>query len=57
MTPGKLALTIYQGATFRRVLRLTDSAGDPIDLSGATVRMHVRSRKPGITLRTSQECE
>lgn len=44
MTPGKLPLTIYQGTTFRRVIRLTDSAGDPIDLSGATVRMHVRTK-------------
>lgn len=44
MTPGKLALTIYQGATFRRVVRLKDDAGDAIDLSGATVRMHVRAK-------------
>lgn len=43
MTPGKLALMIYQGATFKRVLRLKDSADAPIDLTGATVRMHVRA--------------
>ncbi len=43
MTPGKLNLTIYQGATFRRVVRLADDAGDAIDLTGATVRMHIRA--------------
>jgi hypothetical protein len=43
MTPGKLNLTIYQGATFRRIIRLTDSTNTAIDLSGATVRMHVRA--------------
>jgi len=43
MTPGKLTLTIYQGATWRRVIRLADSNDDPIDLTGATVRMHVRA--------------
>lgn len=42
MTPGKLNLTIYQGSTFRRVIRLTDPNGDAIDLSGATARMQVR---------------
>jgi hypothetical protein len=43
MTPGKLTLTIYQGSTFRRVVRLADDAGGAIDLTGATARMHVRA--------------
>lgn len=43
MTPGKLNLTIYQGATFKRVMRLKDSANAAIDLTGSTVRMHVRA--------------
>lgn len=43
MTPGKLALTMYQGATFKRIIRLTDSTPTAIDLTGATVRMHVRA--------------
>jgi hypothetical protein len=43
MTPGKLNLIIYQGTTFKRILRLKDSTDTAIDLSGATVRMHVRS--------------
>lgn len=43
MTPGKLNLTIYQGATFSRLIRLKDDDGDAIDLSGATVRMHIRA--------------
>lgn len=42
MTPAKLKLTIYQGATFKRILRVKDAAGDPIDLTGASARMHVR---------------
>jgi len=42
MTPGVLNLTIYQGATFRRVVRL--AATTPIDLSGCTARMHVRAQ-------------
>jgi hypothetical protein len=42
MTPGKLNLTIYQGSTWRRVIRLATVAG-AVDLSGATARMHVRA--------------
>lgn len=37
-----LNLTVEQGATFRRVFTLTDSAGAVINLTGATVAMHVR---------------
>lgn len=42
MTPGNLDFTIYQGATFRPKVRLRDSQQNPIDLTGATVRMHVK---------------
>ncbi len=48
MTPGKLNLTIYQGATFRRKLKLEiapippETVGTPVDLTGATARMQVR---------------
>lgn len=42
MTPGKLNLIFYQGSTFKRIIRLTDSTAAPINLTGATVRMHVR---------------
>lgn len=43
--PAKLKLTIYQGATFRKRLRWTgpDKAKTPIDLTGCTARMQVRS--------------
>ena len=41
MMPGTLNLTLYQGATFQRVLKLTDANG-PVNLTGATVRMQVR---------------
>ena len=49
MTPGKLNLTIYQGATFSRLIRLKDDDGDAIDLSGATARMHIRTTLPATT--------
>lgn len=42
MTPAKLDLTIYQGATFKRILRLKDSNDVAIDLTGAEARMQVR---------------
>jgi hypothetical protein len=33
MTPGKLDLVLYQGATFKRVIYLADSTPNPIDLT------------------------
>lgn len=42
MTPGNWDFTIYQGATFRPVIRLKDGDGNPVDLTGATVRMQIR---------------
>lgn len=44
MTPGALNLVIYQGATFKRIVRLADATSTPIDLSGCTARMHVRAQ-------------
>lgn len=43
MTPGNLDLVIYQGATFKKVVRLTDSTPAAIDLTGATARMQIRA--------------
>lgn len=42
MTPGSLDLVILQGATFKRILRLTDATPAAIDLTGSTARMHIR---------------
>lgn len=42
-TPAKLKFTIYQGATFRKRLTWTAPSGTPIDLTGCTARMQVRS--------------
>lgn len=42
-TPAKLKFTIYQGATFRKRLTWTAPGGTPIDLTGCTARMQVRS--------------
>lgn len=42
-TPAKIKLTIYQGATFRKRLTWKALSGTPIDLTGCTARMQVRS--------------
>ena len=42
-TPAKLKFTIYQGATFRKRLKWTAPSGTPVDLTGCTARMQVRS--------------
>ena len=42
-TPAKLKFTIYQGATFRKRLTWSAPSGTPIDLTGCTARMQVRS--------------
>lgn len=45
-TPAKLKLRIYQGATFKRRLVWASRVGNvdtPIDLTGCTARMQVRS--------------
>lgn len=42
LIPAKQKLKIYQGATFSRTVAITDGAGDPVDLTGATARMQVR---------------
>lgn len=43
MAPGETDLIIYQGATFRRAIRLASNNGVAIDLTGATVRMQIRN--------------
>lgn len=41
-TPGHYDFTIYQGATFSRVLTWRDENNDAINLSGYTARMQLR---------------
>lgn len=55
--PAKLKLTIYQGATFRKRLRWSTSGGAPIDLTGCTARMQVRSdvESPDVLLELTTE--
>lgn len=36
-------LEILQGSTFQKEFEYTDSAGDPVDLTGYTARMQIRS--------------
>lgn len=42
-TPAKLKFTIFQGATFRKRLTWKGPSGAPINLTGCTARMQVRS--------------
>lgn len=44
MTAIRQDITIEQGATYRAWLNCVDRSGDPIDLSGGTLRMQVRTR-------------
>lgn len=58
MAPLKLSLTVYQGATFRRVI--TWSAGTPavpVSLVGCTARMQVREKldAPAVLLELTTE--
>lgn len=46
-----------QGSTFRRRLTLKDSDGAPVDLSGYTVRMQVRSKPESPSLIVSLTTE
>lgn len=42
MAAGELDITIEQGSTFERTITMEDSAGDPINLAGATVAGQMR---------------
>lgn len=42
MNPAKYDLAIYQGKTFTKTLLWQDSEGNPIDFTGAEVRMQIR---------------
>lgn len=45
--PGTYNFTIYQGATFSRILTWKDENGDLIDLTGFTARMQIRKKIDG----------
>lgn len=47
---GKLNITIEQGATFNPVLTWKDQAGTPIDLTGYTAQMQIRSDHASTTV-------
>lgn len=42
MTPGQLDLIIYQGATWRKTIRVQSPAGTGVDLTDATLQMQIR---------------
>lgn len=56
--PGRLALTIYQGATLRREhVWLAGAPAEPVDLTGCSARMQVRSEvgSPDVLLELTTE--
>ncbi len=55
--PAKLKFTIYQGATFPKRLRWVAPGGTPVDLSGYTARMQVRSEVESPTVLLSMTTE
>ena len=56
-SPAKLKFTIYQGATFRKRLTWKGPSGAPIDLTGCTARMQVRSEVESSTVLLSLTTE
>lgn len=51
MAAGTWNITIEQGATFNKIIAMTDSAGAVIDLTGYSARMQIRqSTKSSVTL-------
>ncbi len=58
-TSGKYDFTLYQGATFARVLTWKDENETPIDLTGYTARMHIRESQDAdaafVTLTTEND--
>lgn len=42
--PANIDLDIYQGATFDKTYQWQDSNRDPVDLTGYTARMQIRSK-------------
>jgi len=50
ITPAREDITIYQGATyFRRYTWKTGDPAAPVDLTGASIRMQVRTHKESAT--------
>lgn len=56
MAAAKLNITIEQGATFFRTVTVKDSAGDPIDITGWTLRGQVRESQSADTPLASFVC-
>lgn len=49
------AAKIYRGDTWEREWRLTDEAGAPIDLTGASARLHVRDADGNLVMSASTD--
>jgi hypothetical protein len=47
---GDYNINIQQGATFERVLTVTDNEGNPLDLTGYAARMQIRPEKDSATI-------
>lgn len=45
MSAGRYDITIEQGATYAQTFTWTDDAGDPVNLTGYTARMKIKTAK------------
>ena len=48
-----MAVKLYRGDTWTRGWELRDAAGNPIDLTGASVRLHVRDASGSVVISAS----
>ena len=50
MTPAKVNLTVYQGATFKKEFQWTTTADKiPVDITGLHIRMQIREKLKDVT--------
>lgn len=47
MTAGRYSIRIEQGATYERTFTWNDEAGAPVNLTGYTARMKIKTTKTG----------
>jgi hypothetical protein len=48
-----MAVKLYRGDTWTRAWELRDAAGNPIDLTGASARLHVRDAAGAVVIAAS----
>lgn len=48
-----IAVKLYRGDTWTRAWEIKDASGNPVDLSGATARLHVRDGQGNLVMSAS----